>query len=236
MKTLTQCKIKTSLFLAFAVASTHGGLVLAQEATTEATTTWMSSTGSPTTRMSYHDNAVKMVMKNSGYSILGGTYTTSDQSISGGQDPNHKNNPPQTYDVSGDGKISFSVGRNGSEAVANWFASRAGGNLNTFGKNPGKLNFAFQGDLTLSIQGAGLSPDQPVVFKDIFLAQGHSGSTNNWWFGGFNCMKTAGNSTNEVVCKSANYPAMKFTFTRGDYTPLNRTPVDQVYVYISQSN
>jgi hypothetical protein len=186
--------------------------------------------------MSYHDNTVRLNFQSPGYTLLGGSYNTTDQSISGGQDPDRKNNPPQSYDVSGGGKINFSVGRNGSERVADWFATRVGGNLNTFGKNPSKLNFAFQGELTLSIEGPGLDPDKPVVLPDIFLAQGHSSTSNNWWFGGLGCMKIIKKDTNAVTCKSNNYPSMSFTFVRGDKGEGRRTPVDEVYVYISNAS
>ncbi|HEY9132954.1 MAG TPA: hypothetical protein VIM98_14475 [Dyella sp.] len=225
MKTLTRCKIKTSLFLTLLATSAYSGLSLAQD----------TDPATPVTRMSYHDNAVKLVIQSSGYTLLGGSYETMNQRISSGQDPDGKNSPPQRYDVTGhEGRISFEVGRKGSEQVAEWFAKRVGGNLNTFGKNPDRLNFAFQGDLSLSIEGPGLDPDKPVVLPNIFLAQGHSGSTNNWWFGGQTCMKVIEFDSNKVQCTSTSYPSMTFTFIRGDINASKRTPIDEVYVYIKQ--
>lgn len=225
MKTLTQCKFKTTLLLALAVTSTYGGLSLAQDADTEA----------PITRMTYHDNAVKLKIQTAGYTLLGGSYKTSDQSISGGQDPAGKNYPGQTYDVSGsEGRTDFIVGRNGSKRVAEWFSGHIGASHNTFGHDPDKLNFAFLGDLTLSIQGPDLDPKEPVTFRDIALAQGHSGATNNWWFGGRHCALSDKANADEVVCYSVNYPLMKFTFARGNIDNFHSTPVDEVYIYIEK--
>ncbi|MCY4177801.1 MAG: hypothetical protein OXD32_04810, partial [Endozoicomonadaceae bacterium] len=47
----------------------------------------------------------------------------------------------------------------------------------TFRHVPGKLNFAVQGTLIIN----------QVAFEQIILAQGLSGSRNNWWFGGRYC-------------------------------------------------
>jgi hypothetical protein len=223
----TRYTVKTSLFFALVTAAASSGVVLAQN---ESVVT------PPTQLMKYHDNTVNLKIQTRGYRLLSGTYTTSDQRISGGQDPDGKNKPGQTYDVSGGGSINFSVGRKGSKAVADWFSAEVGGNNNTFGKNPGELNFAFAGNLNLSIEGDGLNPDQPVSFSDIFLAQGHSASSNNWWFGGYLCTKVIEQDTNKVICDSANYPSMKFTFTRGNIDKNVHTPVDEVFVDIEKKN
>ena len=42
---------------------------------------------------------------------------------------------------------------------------------------PDKLNFAVEGTLVLT-QG-----DQTTTCKNVILAQGHFGVTNNWWLG-----------------------------------------------------
>jgi hypothetical protein len=221
MKMLTQCKIKTSLVLIFAAASVYSGLSLAQDM----------DGATPVTLMKYHNNTVTLKIKSPGYMLLGGSYVTKDQSISGGQDPHEKNKPPQSYDVSGGGEITFSVGRNGSERVGNWFASQVGGSHNTFGKNPDKLNFAFNGDLSLLIDGPGLSSSHPVSLPDIFLAQGHTYAANNWWFGGLACTRFA--TLDQVSCRSANYPTMTFVFVRGQ-GQYGLNPVDEVDLYIMQ--
>ena len=59
-------------------------------------------------------------------------------------------------------------------------------NHTIFGKYPKHLNFIVQGTLTIAY----IHPDtntgstKHVVFEDIILAQGHSITSNNWWFGG----------------------------------------------------
>jgi len=225
MKTLTRCKIKTALLLVLTVTSAYSGLSLAQEVDTE----------SPNTLMTYHDNAVKLKIQTAGYTLMGGSYKTSDQSITHGQDPAGKNRPGQTYDVSGsEGRTDFIVGRKGSSQVAVWFSDKIGASHNTFGHDPGELNFAFLGELTLMIEGPDLNPDYPVTFQGIALAQGHSGATNNWWFGGRHCAGFYGAITNKVECYTPNYPSMKFTFVRGKIDMLNSTPVDEVYIYIEK--
>lgn len=221
MKTLTQCKIKTSLVLVFTLASVYSGVLLAQEM----------DDGAPTTRMKYQSNTVTLRIKSPAYTLLGGSYVTKDQSISSGQDPRERNTPPQSYDVSGSGEITFSVGRHGSGRVANWFSSLVGGSHNTFGNDPDKLNFAFDGDLSLLIDGPGLSPNHPVFLPDIFLAQGHTYASNNWWFGGLGCTRFA--TLDQVTCRSANYPTMTFIFVRGR-GQFGLNPVDDVDLYITQ--
>lgn len=221
MKTLTQCKIKTSLILAIVATSAYSSVLLAQDMNAD----------TPVERMSYHDNTVSFVIKSPGYTLLGGNYVTSGQIITSGQDPDNKNRPPQTYDVAGyDGSVTFDVGRKGSEKVANWFSNQVGANNNTFGHDPSKLNFAFSGTLTLSIQGPGLKPDIPVILEQIFLAQGHSGASNNWWFGGIACTRVA--VADQVNCRSANYPTMTFSFVRGKGQH-GFNAVDEVDVYIT---
>jgi len=225
MKTLIRRKIKTSLLLSLIVASTCSGSSLAQDA----------ATVPPTERMTYRDNYVYLVIKTDDYKLQGGSYVTSDRSITSGQDPDGKNDPPNTYYVRAhDGAIGFSVGRKGSTQVADWFSSKLRPNNNTFNSHPDKLNFAFVGNLSLSIAGPGLKPNVPVNFPDIYLAQGHSGSTNNWWFGGPGCTTAFGPMTDQVTCRSSNYPSMTFTFLRGNNGGILHNAPDEVLVYIKQ--
>ncbi|HEY9132027.1 MAG TPA: hypothetical protein VIM98_09750 [Dyella sp.] len=225
MNSLPRCKTKASLLLALMAISTYSGLSLAQDTDVTA----------PTERMTYRDNYVYLQVKSGDYKLLSGTYETKDRSITSGQDPNGKNDPPHSYDVRGhDGAIGFSVGRKGSSSVADWFNRLAGGNRNTYGKSPDSLNFAFTGDLKLSIQGPGLNPNEPVVLPDIVLAQGKKMAANLWWFGGPNCTNVGNANVDKATCRSSNYPSMKFTFVRGQVDFWNNNASDEVYVYIEK--
>ena len=227
MKTLTRSSIKPCVLLAMAALSGYSGLSLTQ-ATQPVT---------PTERMTYRNNQVYLQIKTPGYKLLGGQYDTYARSITSGQDPEGRNNPPQTYDVSGhDGSISFNVGRKGSEQVADWFSSHLGASSNTFGDSPGKLNFAFAGNLALAIQGPGLNPDTPVLLPDIFFAQGRKVLANNWWFGGLQCKRAPG-FIDQASCRSSSHPSITFTFVRG-YTDMGphgkplANASEEVYLYI----
>jgi hypothetical protein len=79
------------------------------------------------------------------------------------------------------GGVTFKVGRKGSGDVANWWKERVRTDQNTFGHDPGELNFAFGGTYVLTLSTG------TFTFQDVYIAQGHSGSSNNWWFGGMNC-------------------------------------------------
>lgn len=230
MKTFTRSNIRTCLLLAIAAMSAYSGLSLAQETTATL----------PSERMTYRNNEVHLLVLSPGYTLMGGTYDTFARSITSGQDPQDKNKPPQTYDISGhDGTLSFSVGRKGSEQVADWFSHRLATYNNTFGKNPDKLNFAFAGNLALAIQGPGLNPDTPVRFPDIVFAQGRKVLANNWWFGGLYCTRVLG-VLDKLVCPSNTHPSMTFTFVRGfieerpDAGVILSNASNEVYVYISQ--
>lgn len=84
-----------------------------------------------------------------------------------------------------DSKFNFIVKRKGSSDVAEFYKQHINTNQNTFNHNPGSLNFAFLGSLTLNIEN--IQGNNPYTFDDIMLAQGHTGAANNWWFGGKNC-------------------------------------------------
>lgn len=74
----------------------------------------------------------------------------------------------------------------------------------TFYQHPMQLNFAVKG--TLSINGE--------YFDNIILAQGHSGLTNNWWFGGEACQYTNNTkASNAVNCTARD--GKSWCFIRG---------------------
>ncbi|MCY4330569.1 MAG: hypothetical protein OXC48_10920 [Endozoicomonadaceae bacterium] len=123
-----------------------------------------------------------------------------------------------TYTISPNG-LKIKAGRKGSKKVVKCIRKVNNNhsifkNNFTFAKNPGTLNFAIQG--TLTING--------VKFSNIILAQGHHYSTNNWWFGGKNCMHffSYNNNSESVDCTSDNGKA-SWCFTHGVTWSLSRT-------------
>ncbi|EUK18805.1 PI-PLC domain-containing protein [Commensalibacter papalotli (ex Servin-Garciduenas et al. 2014)] len=148
----------------------------------------------------------------SGYNIISGKYLVTGSSVTGGQPSDVRNGSVLT--CGGDGKFRFRVGRKGSGAVASWFNGQVDTAKNTtFGHAAGNLNFAFIGNLELTVQNSGVTTT--YKFNDVVLAQGKSGSTNNWWFGGKNCERTG---DNQVQLLSAD-GLVKLTFYRGGNDP-----------------
>ena len=83
----------------------------------------------------------------------------------------------------GKGKITVKAGRKGSTSVASWFKQQVGAGqtlvCDSKGTYPDALNFAVQGTLTIgSVNG------KTITCDNIIVAQGHFGTTNNWWMGG----------------------------------------------------
>ena len=80
----------------------------------------------------------------------------------------------------------------------------------TFGHTAGKLNFLAIGSLSYSLKGS-----RYTVSGDAWFAQGRSGSSNNWWFGGRNCKRVSFNDIwgDIVQCPTTN--GRKHFFVRG---------------------
>ena len=139
--------------------------------------------------MTYRNNEVT-VQGSGGIQITSGTFTVKEFSITPGQDPDGKNYVGKVHNLSG-GKFSFEVGRQGSSTVASWFNERlsryndnsVNGDRTTFDHTAGDLNFAFIGDLRLSVTTSAYPQGITVTFPDAAFAQGKSGLSNNWWFG-----------------------------------------------------
>ncbi|MCY4328976.1 MAG: hypothetical protein OXC48_02650 [Endozoicomonadaceae bacterium] len=88
----------------------------------------------------------------------------------------------------------------------------------TFNYEPGKLNFAVQGNLIINGK----------QFNDIILAQGHTGFSNNWWFAGRHCTKY---DNNEVYAEAVDCIATDGTdwcFTRGAISAFSITKPNRV--------
>lgn len=179
--------------------------------------------------MTYRDNDVYFSLSG-GYSLVNGTYTVNSFSITSGQDPNRHIFAGLTVSCGSNGKMTFSIGRSGSSGVARWFNDRVPASQNTFNHGADDLNFAFLGTLRLTIKGGLLgSRQETFTFLNVALAQGHSGSSNNWWFGGQNCSFI---QSNQVTCQGTNSKGMQvsFVFLRGgnDVSTIGVTPTTLV--------
>ena len=88
----------------------------------------------------------------------------------------------------------------------------------TFDKKPGALNFAFQGTLKINYEH----------FDGIILAQGHTVSGNNWWFGGATCSHDTKKPVDEVNCKSREGNTWCFVRGHTHTNPLQATGNDKI--------
>lgn len=153
--------------------------------------------------MKYHDNEVVIDLYNFyDLTLVGGSYTVNEFSVTSGQDPDGNIHTGLVKNFGGDGKMSFRVGRKGSETTANWFNNRIQSSQTTFNHTAGKLNFAFIGTLVLTFTSGSYGSNRVTfTFNDVAIAQGHAGASNNWWFGGKNC---AYHASNTVLCAGTN--------------------------------
>lgn len=141
-----------------------------------------------TAYMAYRQNEVCLT-GGEGIAIDSGTFIVSDLKITEGQDPDHRNDIGQVYTLD-NGVFTFEVGRSGSETVADWFNEKfsgyndpsVNGDRTTFDHTAGELNFAFVGDLELSITSADYPGGLSVTFPNVAFAQGSTLFSNNWWF------------------------------------------------------
>lgn len=164
--------------------------------------------------MTYHDNEVCLSL-GKGYSLISGSYTVNSFAVTNGQDPNGHIHTGLVATCNSNGKLSFSVGRKGSSEVAAWFNANIPASQNTFNHTAGDLNFAFLGTLSLTITGGVLGDNKETyTFSDVSFAQGHSGASNNWWFGGQHCSYI---QADQVTCPgtSSTGASISFVFLRG---------------------
>ncbi|MBD0254879.1 MAG: hypothetical protein ICV83_04095 [Cytophagales bacterium] len=170
------------------------------------------STTNKITTMTYRDNEVRFSL-GGGYTVVGGSYTVNSCSITEGQDPKGHITKGMNVPFGSNGTMSFSIGRQGSESVANWFNTQVKASQTTFNHPAGELNFAFLGTLALTLLGPDKNQDT-YTFLNVALAQGHAGTSNNWWFGGKNC---SNQGDNRVTCSGTNTKggAVYFSFLRG---------------------
>lgn len=179
--------------------------------------------------MEYRDNEVHFSLTER-YTIVSGSYTVNEFSVSNGQDPDGHITDGLELPFGSDGSLTFKVGRHGSDSVADWFNDRVPDSQTTFNHSAVKLNFAFLGTLVFTLTGGLLGGgSKNFTFSNIALAQGHSGASNNWWFGGQNCTNTGDNRVNGQGTDSDGN-TIYFTFYRGG------NPVNEVGVTPSTSN
>jgi phosphatidylserine/phosphatidylglycerophosphate/cardiolipin synthase-like enzyme len=151
--------------------------------------------------MTYRDNEVILSISDN-CSMVRGSLKIDSFSVTSGQDPYGQLYSGLLASFSSDGKMSFKVGRQGSDEVAAWFNQRVPASKTTFNHSAGKLNFAFIGTLEITVTGD-IFGDSEEIFKffQVAIAQGHAGASNNWWFGGENCSHTQGD---QVICYGTN--------------------------------
>jgi hypothetical protein len=131
---------------------------------------------------SYHDNRVTILAL--GYeTTTGGGFTVTDFSITPNQDPEDRNFKGMLVPLDSEFDLTFVVGRKASGTVADFYNATIKSFENTFNHGAGELNFAFLGTLQLNVQGGKVGSATTLTFDNVCLAQGHSGATNNWWFG-----------------------------------------------------
>jgi len=143
--------------------------------------------------MSYHNNNVYLAggldLYDSRFTIAeeyGGAaqYTVKSYSVTPGQDPDGHVWVNQEHNLYPGGFFSFFLGRKGNEDVASWWSNNIKASENTFQHNPGELNFAFLGTLTVTFWSFEIEELIIATFPNVGIAQGHAGGSNNWWFGG----------------------------------------------------
>lgn len=139
--------------------------------------------------MTYRENAV-ILSAASDIHIVNGAFTVTDLCVTTGQDPSGLNYVGQIHTLE-NGRFTFEVGRSGSSEVADWFNAKfsgynsdsVNGDRTTFDQTAEKLNFAFQGDLNLTVTTANCPQGVSVTFPGVVFAQGSTLFSNNWWFG-----------------------------------------------------
>ena len=109
------------------------------------------------------------------WDITGGDFQITNFHVTKGQDYalNIGIHHPLSY-----GEFHFGADRKGSKEVAATFSEVCPPERNTFNKNPDKLNFWIKGDMRLNFRNG-----KSYTFPNTYIAQGHSGASNNWWFG-----------------------------------------------------
>ncbi|MCL1971505.1 MAG: phosphatidylinositol-specific phospholipase C, partial [Endomicrobia bacterium] len=150
-------------------------------------------------------NKIKFAV-GSGLKLSGGSYKIESFKVSDGKSANVKTGV-YNIKVSNDkteGELEFEIDRKNTKATADWFNARIPELSTTFAHAAGELNFALLGTLVLRF-----TDGTSYTFAGVSLAQGHSGTSNNWWFGGATCINIGGN---KVDCIGVNASGAKWSF------------------------
>jgi phosphatidylserine/phosphatidylglycerophosphate/cardiolipin synthase-like enzyme len=151
--------------------------------------------------MTYRDNEVILSISDN-CSMVRGSLKIDSFSVTSGQDPYGQLYSSLLASFISDGKMSFKVGRQGSDKVADWFNQQVPASKTTFNHSAGELNFAFIGTLKITVTGDIFGDgEETFEFSKVAIAQGHAGASNNWWFGGENCSYIQGD---QVICNGTN--------------------------------
>ncbi|CAE7296059.1 unnamed protein product [Symbiodinium sp. CCMP2592] len=193
--------------------------------------------------MIYQDNSVTFAAEHSGklpnmLTLSGVAFTIRSFRITKGQDPDGNIEVGQKQAFAGsNGDFVFRIGHNRSKEVATWFSYELGrADRCTFFHYPGRLYFAFKGDLEVRVTRSPTSQTHHLI-KDVLIAQGHAGLRNNWWFGGKTCYRTDDDDGDDllrghrVYCESeedADGKVAYVRFQRGGFDPYHRIRVQKV--------
>lgn len=115
--------------------------------------------------------------------ITNGCFTVTEHCVTEGEDHNISDGAQYWLGADDTDTFNFKADRSGSEEVADWWKQRIRASETTFNHEPDKLNFAVKGTLKLWAKGSPHKEGQTLEFPNTFIAQGHVGTTNNWWFG-----------------------------------------------------
>lgn len=161
--------------------------------------------------MKYHDNDI--MLRFDGFTICEGTFTIKSYSIAKGQDPDECISVGKVITIGTNGKLTLRVGRMGSREVAQWWKANIPASCTTFNSDPAELNFAVIGDLRIKLMNAD-GNTFTMVAEDAAFAQGKSGTSNNYWFGGKNMTHCEDNKVMVTVCTQGE-DVYYFRATRG---------------------
>lgn len=188
--------------------------------------------------MTYRENTV-VLSSAADINIVSGTFTVTDLRITSGQDPSSLNYVGQVHTLE-NGQFTFEVGRSGSVDVAEWFNSKfsgyndnsVNGDRTTFDQTAEKLNFAFLGDLGLTVTMASCPQGLTVTFPGVVFAQGSTLFSNNWWFGqlsGQHTRDSDGPCTTLAFGTDSSGNTVFASFLRGN-NAVNEVSLESLYV------
>ena len=118
----------------------------------------------------------------SDFQITTGHFVITDFKVTTGQDTTMTVDGDSWFNTKDGSGFHFGANRSNSGEVAQWLNSRVPSSQITFGHDASELNFAIKGTMTLFVKGSVFEDGQALTFESTYLAQGHTGLDNNWWF------------------------------------------------------